>query len=75
MSNPWRDFTDLLPRSPLRIAHVDAHNADGTSTVTMPDGGTLIVRGQGVAIDDYAYIRDGEVRGQASAVTPLEFEV
>jgi hypothetical protein len=71
----WREFEALLPKRALTIAQVVTHNSDGTSTVEYPGGAQVRVRGQGVAVDDYAFIRDGEIRGQAPAITPDELEV
>ncbi|WP_101927011.1 MULTISPECIES: hypothetical protein [Luteimonas] len=71
----WRDFDQLLPHDPLLVAVVLEHNADGTSTVQFPNGSTLRVRGQGVPEGGHAFIRAGEIRGPAPAVTPVELEV
>lgn len=65
MTNAWRGFRDLLPRQRLIIAVVDTHNADGTSTLTTLDGGTIRARGQSVSIGAQAYVRDGVVEGEA----------
>ncbi len=75
MSNLGRAFLDLLPAQPLLVAQVTAHNSDGTSTVEFPNGSTLVVRGQSVAVGSYAFIRDGEIRSEAPAVTPDTLEV
>lgn len=71
----WHDFEGLLPRDPLLVAKVISHNTNGTSTVEFPNGSHLEVRGQGVAVDSFAFIRGGEVRGQAPSITPIELEV
>lgn len=70
----WNIFEDLTA-DPLLVAEVVAHNADGTSTVQFPNGSLLNVRGQGVDVGDHAFIRGGEIRGQAPAVTPIDLEV
>lgn len=70
----WNAF-EQLTAEPLLVAQVVAHNADGTSTVEFPNGSQLKVLGQGVAVDDYAFIRSGEIRGEAPAVVPVELEV
>ncbi len=76
MSNPWRQFLDLLPSARTTIAQVVTVYADGTSLVEYPDGAQLVVRGASVAADAYAFIKDGEIRGEASAgATPLDLEV
>lgn len=71
----WREFQDLLPHDPLLVAEVVSHNADGTSTVEFPNGSRMKVRGQGVEEGGYAFIRGGEIRGQAPAVVPVTLEV
>lgn len=75
MSNLYRDFEDVLGSDPLVVAQVTALNGDGTSTVAFPNASTLTVRGESVAVGDYAFIRSGEIRGQAPAVTPITIEV
>ncbi len=76
MSNPWREFLDLLPFARTTIAQVAAVNADGTTTVEYPNGQQLVVRGQGVSVGAYAFVKDGGLRGEASAgAAPLDLEV
>ncbi|PJK00851.1 hypothetical protein CO641_02455 [Lysobacteraceae bacterium NML91-0213] len=70
----WGAFEDLLA-DPLLVAVVLEHNADGTSTVALPGGGQLRVRGQGVDEGAHAFIRGGEIRGPAPAVVPITLEV
>ena len=73
--NLWRDFEGLLPSDPLLVAQVVTLHADGTSTVEFQNGSQLRVRGQGVAVAAYAFIRGGEIRGEAPAVVPVVLEV
>lgn len=75
MSNLWRRFASLLPTDPLQIATVQTLNADGTSTVQSPAGGLVVVRGQGVAIGQKAFIRYGRIEGEAPDLPVYEFEV
>ena len=63
--NAYRQLLDLLPSDPLLVGEIAAHNDDGTSTVTLPDGGTLRARGTGVPIGHTAFIRAGTVEGPA----------
>jgi hypothetical protein len=70
VSNLGRKFLDLLPISRLYVALVVSINGDGTSTVQFANGSMLVVRGQSVAADNYAFIRDGEIRSQAPSVAP-----
>ena len=75
MSSIWREFEALLPRRALTIAEVISPNSDGTSTVEYPGGAQVRVRGQGVGIGDFAFIRDGEIRGEAPPIIPDTLEV
>lgn len=70
----WGAFEDLLA-DPLLVAIVLEYNADGTSTVILPGGGQLRVRGQGVEAGGHAFIRGGEIRGVAPSVVPIVLEV
>ena len=64
-TNPWKRLENLLPHSPLLAGDVTAHHPDGTSTVQLPDGSQLRVRGQSVAVGQKAFVQGGEIRGQA----------
>lgn len=75
MRNPWRDFLALQPAPPLYVVEVIDHNADGTSTVEFPTGDQFKVRGQGVGIGDFAFVRDGAIEGEAPAVSPITLDV
>lgn len=68
-------FAGLLPQLPLLVGRVTAVNGDGTSTVAYANGATVTVRGTTVAAGHYAFIRDGEIRGEAPAVTPVTLDV
>lgn len=70
----WNAFEDLVA-DPLLVAEVVAHNADGSSTVQFPNGSVLKVMGQDVEEGSYAFIRSGEVRGEAPSVVPVTLEV
>lgn len=70
----WGAFEDLVA-DPLLVAEVVAHNADGSSTVQFPGGSTLKVMGQGVGVGAFAFIRGGEIRGEAPPVVPVTLEV
>ncbi|MEN1941003.1 hypothetical protein WCE39_07910 [Luteimonas sp. MJ174] len=70
----WDEF-DQVSSDPLQVAVVLEHNADGTTTVQFPNGSTLKVMGQGVGVGDYAFIRGGEIRGEAPPVVPVTLEV
>ena len=71
----YRRLLELLPQSPLLVGTVVAVNADGTSTVALPDGGTLVVRGTSVAVDEDAFVRDGVIEGAAPVLPTFTIEI
>jgi hypothetical protein len=77
MSNPWKSLIDLTQAVPRMVGKVLSHNDDGTSTVQLPEGGTLNAFGQEVAVDAWAFIRDGrQIDGPAPAYGEvLEIEI
>lgn len=64
----WTKFQQLIPSELLLIGEVLAHNADDTSTVELPGGGQLIVKGQTVAIGNNAFVQYGRVQGEAPSL-------
>ena len=73
--NLYRQLEQLLPHQPLLVGTVTAHNADGTSTVQLPDGRLLRPRGQSVAVGQQAFVQAGEIRGQAPSLTTVEITI
>lgn len=73
--NLWKKLIDLLPGSPLLVATVTSHESDGTSIVTLPGGGTLKVRGQSVAVNSKAFIKDNQIQGAAPNLTVELIEI
>ncbi len=65
MSNLFSQFRRLLPRDPLQVGTVTAHNPDGTSDIQLPGAQTVRVRGQDVAVGAKAFIRSGQIQGPA----------
>jgi hypothetical protein len=74
-ANPWKRLESLLPQDPLLVGKVILHNADGTSTVSLPDGREIRVRGQEVTIGQNAFIQSGEISGQAPNLPVVEITV
>lgn len=69
MANTFHKLRDLLnPAAPLLVGTVTAHHTDGTATVALAGGGSLRVRGTGVAVGQRAFIQSGELRSQAPAL-------
>ncbi|NCC26011.1 MAG: hypothetical protein EOM25_12590 [Deltaproteobacteria bacterium] len=73
--NLMAKFKRLLPASPMLVGEVAAHNADGTSTITTPAGGTVRVQGQDVTVGEMAFYQDGRVLCEAQALPTYELEV
>jgi hypothetical protein len=57
------------------VGAVILHNTDGTSTVALPDGWEIRVRGQSVAVGQSAFIQSGEISGQAPNLPVVEITV
>lgn len=73
--NPWTRFRELTAGPPLLVGEVTAHNADGTSTIETPNGASVRVQGQGVAVNSNAYYRDGRIEGEAPSLPIVEVTV
>ena len=63
--NAWAQFRALLPTDPLLVGEVTAHNADGTSDVTLPGNIHIRVQGQTVGIGLQAFVQSGRIQGEA----------
>lgn len=74
-TNPWKKLEGLLPDDPLLVGDVTAQNADGTSTVQLPDNRVIRVRGQSVAVGLKAFVQGGEIRGQAPSLPVVAITV
>ena len=75
MSNQWKQFAALIPGDPLLVGTVLSHEADGTSTVQLPDGGILRPQGQDVTVGDRAFVQSNRVQGEAPALLAVEVNV
>lgn len=75
-TNLWSQFGCLLAQAPTSVVQVVTHQADGrTSIVEAPNGSQTIVQGQSVAEGSYAFVRNGEMIGEAPAVSPTTIDV
>lgn len=75
MANLFAQFTKLIPIEPILIGTVTAHYADGTSTITLPGGGVIRVRGVVVGVGLKAFVKAGEVVGEAPNLTVYTLDV
>lgn len=69
--NIYNQLIDILPSDPLLIGEVTAHTAGDMSTIELPDGGVIRVRGTSVAVGSHAFVRAGVVEGPAPDL-PIE---
>lgn len=69
--NVFAAFQRLIARPVLTIGLVTVHNADGTSTIQTPAGGTFRAKGQSVPVSSNAYVRDGVVIGEAPSLATV----
>lgn len=63
MSNVYSRFMRLLPGRPLLIGTATAY-ADGVATLTLVDGGVVLVRGE-AAVGNKYFFREGAIEGPA----------
>lgn len=72
-ANVWQTFQNMIPKTPLMLVKLLAHNADGTSQVVSYSGDSFKVMGQSVAPpvsgDKNVFIRNGEIVGEAPSIT------
>jgi hypothetical protein len=74
--NVWAQFKRLLPQTTLQVGEVIEHHADGiTSTVELPGGGLIRVRGQDVAVGLNVFVQDGQMLSEAPALTAYDVPV
>ena len=73
--NLYLDFQRLLPPAPLLVGEVISHDAGDQSTVQLPGGALIRVRGQSVAIGNKAFIKLGRIEGEAPDLTAVTIEV
>lgn len=64
-TNLFSRFRELLPQTPLLVGQVISHNEDGTSSVRLPGTQVIRVRGQTVAVELFAFVRNGVIEGEA----------
>ncbi len=74
MTNLWRQFSALLPESPLLIGTVVTQHSDDTVTVELLDGGLLRVSGSS-SVGDRVFVREGQVEGVAPTLPSVLIEI
>lgn len=69
-------FESILPKDPLRVVRVVAHNSDGTSTVEDPSGAwSARVMRQTVAVGNMAFVQSGRIIEAAPNLTYQEVQL
>ena len=74
-TNPWSRWEALEPQPTRMIGAILEHGADGTSLVEIIGGGQVRARGTGVAVGHLAFVRDGEIEGEAPELPLALIEV
>lgn len=59
--NPWKQFSELLPKPARLIGRVSSLNSHGTSTVVLRDGSAIMAKGQGSATGQKVLVENGEI--------------
>lgn len=75
MSNRYLRFQNLFKKTTKVVGTIVSHNADGTSTLLLPDGNNLKAVGQIVGIGLKAYVIDGVVVSSAPTLPIYTYEV
>lgn len=73
MSNPYRQFLDLLPLAPLQVGDVIGVDS-GVATLELPGGGQVQARGA-ATVGQRVYFRDGAIEGPAPVLPFVAIEV
>jgi len=72
-TNPFTRLINMLPKRPLQVGVV-ASTGGGTSVVTLPGGGSVVVRGT-ASVGASVFFRDSVIEGTAPSLTVVEIEV
>lgn len=75
MPNLAKLLNDVIPKTPRYVGTVTAHHSDGTSTVELPAGGVLRVRGQEVAVGELCFVQGGKIDGAAPNLSVVDVEI
>lgn len=73
--NPWKRFIELLPGGSRAVGTVESVNTNGTSTVKLRNGSSIIALGTDVAVGDKCFIKDGVIVGKAPNLPQYDIEV
>lgn len=73
--NPWTRFRGLQASETTIVATVTTHNADGTSTLTTPEGYDVRAIGRDVPVGGNAYVSDGRITGAAPSLPVINLTV
>ena len=60
-TNPWKQFESLLPKAHCTIGTVTNQNNDGSNTITLRNGSSIIIKGENLDVGRKVLIENGEV--------------
>lgn len=76
LTNLYSRWRAVNPEPPLLVGKVVVLHTDGIhSTVELPGGGRLVVLGQSVALNSWAFVRAGKIESAAPELPALVVEV
>lgn len=75
MANPWKKLRSLLPQDNVQVGTSQGSNSDGTTTVDLVGGGTVIVAGTGFASGTPVFIKSGRILSQAPSLSAVDVDV
>lgn len=73
MLNPYKRLLGLLPTRPLQVGTVESIS-NGVARIQLPGGGFVPGRGE-ATVGQRVFVRDGQIEGEAPALTVAVIEV
>lgn len=74
-TNAFNRFQSLVGRTTTDVVMISAVNNDGTSTANTLGGDTVIVKGDSVAVNGKAFVRNGEIIRSAPNLTVTQVSI
>lgn len=72
--NKFKQIENIFPKINFFTGTVAAHNSDGTSTITLTNGGLFVADGQTVPVGQIAFIKGSHI-GQSVVLSSYNLEV
>lgn len=75
MTNPWTRWGALEPKPILMVGEVLELTEDGASLVEIIGGGVVRAAGTSVPVGHRAFVRGGEIEGEAPELALAQMEI